>query len=350
MAFYLGGKLAASGQIAHIYDKSAYQPLIEQLRSEGERMSPFDAHYFIRPAFEAFLYVPFTWFSYRRAATLALIGNLGLLVVLVWKLPIWLGVPTPLRAPVRAALSVFYPFLWSIVVGQDTLLLTLVISYTLSRQLRGKDAIAGAVLGLCSWKPNLTWLLPFALVAQRCRMAMYDIAVSLFVLGASIRLVGAAGFRQWVDLVQAPSSDITPLLMGNLRALGLQFGGQFVVIALLLTAICLYVVLRRGSLGDKVSASLLAGLLISPHTYWQDYSLAAIVAMVKGTPTALLVFLLPWPYFYDREDELPMIWISLSYLVVLGVKQAFKGRPNLGEKKGRGVACNAGFTSSLPDG
>src|SRR5271156_2613652 len=54
MAFYLGGKVAASGQIARIYDEAVYQPLIAQLRSEGERMSPFDAHYFIRPAFEAF--------------------------------------------------------------------------------------------------------------------------------------------------------------------------------------------------------------------------------------------------------------------------------------------------------
>ena len=93
MPFYLGGQLAASGRIAHIYDKPVYQPLIAKLRNEGERMSAADAHYFIRPAFEAFFYIPFTWLSYRRGATVALTGNLILLAILVWKLPLWFGVP-----------------------------------------------------------------------------------------------------------------------------------------------------------------------------------------------------------------------------------------------------------------
>jgi len=34
--------------------------------------------------------------------------------------------------------------------------------------------------------------------------------------------VGVLGFRQWAQLVQAPSSDITPTLMGNIRALNLN--------------------------------------------------------------------------------------------------------------------------------
>ena len=81
-------------------------------------MSPFDAHYFIRPALEAFLYIPFTWFSYSQASTLALTGNLALLGILVWKLPIWLAVPPAMRPVVRIALEVFYPFLWSIALAK----------------------------------------------------------------------------------------------------------------------------------------------------------------------------------------------------------------------------------------
>ena len=330
MPFYLGGKLAASGQIAHIYDKPAYQPLIAQLRNEGERMSRADAHYFIRPAFEAFLYIPFTWFSYRRASTLALIGNLGLLGALVWKLPLWLAAPAALRPALRLALAVFYPFLWSIVLGQDTLLLTLLVGYALSRDVVGGEAGAGVTIGLCAWKPNLTGLLPFGLLAaRRWRMAIYSLATSSVLLILSFGLVGVQGFRQWVQLVQAPSSDITPSLMGNIRALNIHFGPVFASIALALTIVCFYMALRHGSFSDKISASLLAALLISPHTYWQDYSLTAVIAMLEISPAARVVLLFPWPYLYNRKDELPMIFIALSYLIALGAKQAFRPLPDL---------------------
>jgi hypothetical protein len=83
-----------------------------------------------------------------------------------------------------------------------------------------------------------------------------------------------------------------------------------------------------------MSASLLAALLISPHTYWQDYSLAAVIALHGLSPVARVAFLLPWPYLYGRKDELPMMLISLSYLVALGVKLAFRPAPDLGAGSG----------------
>lgn len=331
MPFYLGGKLAGSGQIAHIYDKPAYQALIAQLRSEGERMSPFDANYFIRPAFEAFFYIPFTWLSYSHAATLALIGNIGQLGILVWKLPVWLGVQESFRSAVRAGLTIFYPFVWSILLGQDTLLLTLLVGYALSLGAVRRDGVAGVLLGLCAWKPNLTGLLPFALMAAgRWRMGLYDLATTSLLLALSVGLVGKQGFRQWVNLVQAPSSDITPAVMGNIRALDLSFGMAAAAIALLITIVCCYFVARHGSLFDKVSAALLAAMLMSPHAYMQDYSLTAVIALLGTNPAAQIALLLPWPYFYFRKDMLPMILVWLAWLLFLAVKHAFRAQPDLG--------------------
>jgi hypothetical protein len=342
MPFYLGGKLAASGRIAHIYDKPAYRALIAQLRSEGERMSPFDANYFIRPAFEAFFYIPFTWLSYRHASTLALIGNIGLLGTLVWKLPIWLGVPTAIRSAVRFGLTIFYPFLWSIVLGQDTLLLTLLVGYSLSPGVMRRDGQAGVVLGLCAWKPNLTGLLPFALMTGgRWKMALYALATSSLLLAVSFVLVGAQGFRQWVELVQAPSSDITPSVMGNIRALNIHFGPVAAAGALLVTIVCCYFVARRGSLTDKVSAALLAALLLSPHTYLQDYSLASVIVLLGANRLAQIVLLLPWPYFYARKDVLPMVFLALCYLVFLAMKDGFRRQPAFEKESGiPGIAGN----------
>jgi hypothetical protein len=160
-------------------------------------------------------------------------------------------------------------------------------------------------------------------------MAIYSLATSSVLLVLSFGLVGVRGFRQWVQLVQAPSSDITPSLMGNIRALNIHFGLIFASIALALTIVCFCIVLHRGSFSDKISASLLAALLISPHTYWQDYSLTAVIAMLGSSPAARVVLLFPWPYLYNRKDELPMIFIALLYLIALGAKQVFRPLPRL---------------------
>lgn len=338
MPFYFAGKLAAAGQIAHIYEKPAYRHMIMQVRSEGERMSPYDANYFIRPAFEAFFYLPFAWFSYSRASAIALTGNLGLLAILVYRLPIWFGVPCAIRPVTRMALAVFYPFLWSIALGQDTLLLTLLVAFAISRRRVAGDAWAGILLGFCAWKPNLTGLLPFALMAgHRWTMGIYSLATSCVLLALSFCLVGMRGFHEWVDLVQAPSSDITPSYMGNIRAVSMHFGMAFAVIALLLAILCVYLALRHGSFSDKISAAILGALLISPHTYWQDYSLTAVVALLAANPAASLVFLAPWPYLYNRKDELPIILIALAYLTVIGLKQAVRRSPDLEKYTARGA-------------
>jgi len=323
MPFYLGAKLAGAGQVARIYDESAYQPLIAQLRKQGERMSPYDAHYFIRPAFEAFFYIPFTWFPYREASLLALLGNLGLLGILVWKLPVWFAVRPSVRPFLRCALAVFYPFLWSVSVGQDTLLLTLFAAAALLLETKGRHAAAGAALGLCVWKPHLIWLLPLALLsARRWRMAAYSVGVGSGLMALSFGLVGPAGFRQWLALVRAPSSDIKPFEMGNIRALDIHYGLWVAAIAIALTIICFYTVLRHGAFSEKVSAAILTALLVSPHTYWQDYSLAAMVAMLTDNTAVRILLLLPWPFLYSGRDELPMVFIALACMTALGARNA----------------------------
>ncbi len=328
MPFYLGAKLAASGQIAHLYDKPAYQPLISQLRNAGERMSPFDAHYFIRPAFQVYFYIPFTWFPYRQACVLILIWNFGLLGALVWKLPIWFAVEPKIRPFVRAGLAVFFPFLWSISMGQDTLLLTLLVGCAIFLESTGRDALAGFVMGLCAWKPHLIWVIPIALMAaRRWRMAAACVATSSALLAVSFGAVGLSGFRQWIQIVQTPSSDIHVSEMGNIRGLDFHGGLTIASIALALTVLCLIVVLLRGAFYEKLSAAIFTALLLSPHTYWQDYSLAAVVAMLIPNPVARLVLLAPWPFLYRRTDELPMAFLALAFLMALGAKQAIHPLP-----------------------
>jgi hypothetical protein len=322
MPFYLGAKLAASGHMARLYDPPAYQPFIAELRSQGERLNKDDALYFIRPAFEALLYVPLTWLPYRQASLLALVANFGLLGLLIWKLPIWFNLRPSHRPWIRCALAIFYPFLWSIAVGQDTLLLTLLVSYALVLESKGRQGSAGIVLGLCAWKPHLIWLLPLALLAgRRFRMAAYSMVTGSALLALSFGAVGMAGMRQWAVLLQSSSTDIKPFDMGNIRALTLSGGTLLAASAVGLLVVCFCVALCYGSFYEKFSAAVFAALLVSPHTYWQDYSLMALIAMITTRRWMRVVLLLPWPFLYSRTDELPMIAIALGCMTVLASAQ-----------------------------
>ena len=317
MPFYFAGKLARSGRIAEVHHKPAYQPLIAELRATGERMNPVDAHYFIRPAFQAFFYVPFTFFSYPVASLLAIAANVALLGVLIWKLPVWFSV----SPSVRVWLFAFKPFLWSIGIGQDTLLLTLLVAGSLVLAARDREVLAGALLGLGVFKPHLVWALPLVLVAAgRWKMVASFLAVAVGLGGVSLAAVGRSGFQEWIALVQAPSSDYLPHIMGNVRAVGLQLGAVAGGVAALVVVASFTVILLRGCWADRISAALLAALLLSPHTYWQDYSLAALAALLSVRSWPRYILLLPWPYFYFRNDLLPFVFLSLVWLCVLAAK------------------------------
>lgn len=319
--FDLGGKLAAAGQIAHLYDTSAYQPYIDQFVREGGRLTKFGNYYFIRPAFEALFYIPFSWFSYPTASALAVLMNFLLLCLLVWKLPEWYPVRHGLKPVVRGCLLLFFPFHWSIMVGQDTLLLTLIVAYAYRLAFQGRQGVAGFLLGLGAYKPHLIWLLPLVMIAEkRWRMLAAFLATCTALAGVCLAAVGPAGIRAWIKLVQDPSSDIRPDIMGNIRALALHFGSWAGIAAVGFVVVCLCLVLRYGEGYNRVAAALFAAILLSPHAYWQDYSVTAMTGLTAPHIAAQFLLLLPWPYFYGPLDELPIVFLSLGWLGVMAVK------------------------------
>jgi len=83
---------------------------------------------------------------------------------------------------------------------------------------------------------------------------------------------------------------------------------------------CFGVILKCNSSVDKLTAAIVVGLLLSPHTYCQDYSLLAVAALASGRPIARYVVLLPWPYFYPRPDIVPFTLVALGYLITLAAE------------------------------
>lgn len=322
--FYLSSQMVRAGQLSQIYNPDAYTPYLDKFRLENPAAAKVTWVYFNRPAFEAPLFAPLSFLSYPQAQWMVLGINLLLLAFLVWKLPQWF----PVTIPTRIWLFAFLPFLISIGLGQDTLLLTVLVAGGLHLALQPKnqnDVTAGVLIALAGFKPHLVALLPLAFLAARRWRLFGSYAVTACTLGAlSWLMVGTDGIRGWIRLLQAPSTDTYPERMGNLRALAIHFASPSVAIVCgVLVVIAFAVILWRESFAKQCSAALLVALLMSPHAFHQDYSTAAIAGFMAFPPAALLLLLLPWQYFDSSSNHtmIPVIVFNMACLVMLAGEQ-----------------------------
>jgi hypothetical protein len=330
--YYFGGELARSGHISQLYHKPAYEPLIADLQAQHEvlnsTVTSIHSYYFLRPAFAAFLYVPYSWLTYRAATLVAIAVNLLLLGMLAWTAPLWFPFPDFFGVGLfRALFCMFAAFRAAIGQEQDIVLLALLLAYGAHLAFDGSEIAAGIVFALCSFKPHLIWALPLALLAGRKRKTLYSfLAAGLLLAAFSLIAVGPQGVREWMALLQAPSTDYRPEDMANLRAVAIHLGGTASAACALLVLAAFGFVLRRGSLADRVSAAAIVSLLLSPHTYRYELSLLAIVALLADHPAPRYLLLLPWLNFYPRPDLLPMVFGSVAYVVYLAAKPMLAAR------------------------
>ncbi len=251
--FYFAGQLVADGKVGQIYDAEAYAPLAARVRAEQGKVSI--CHYFNRPAFAALLCWPLALFSFGAGVKFMVGINLLLWGLLAWKLPVWLGAPGFLRV----------------------------------------------------WLLSLILLLPVFLLLESKRRALIAFFLTGCALGLlSFALIGVQGVRQWLRLLQAPTTDFWPSSMGNLRAIELNFGMPAALALGAITLIAATVVLARGQFTERLSAVLVLTLLLSPHTYWQDYSVLAILAFSTSSRFIRYTLLLPWCFFLPTFDIWPM--------------------------------------------
>ncbi len=323
-SYYFAGRMAVTGELARLYDKQAYEKRWEEVIAQGEPIVPYP-NYFIRPAFAAYVCAPLGLLPYRSAWLLSLAFNLGLLGIAVWKLPVWFGRGRgagdwPLWRP---WLAVFMPFLWSIGYAQDTILLTLLVAFSVHLVTRQRQFSAGVLLGLCVVKPHLIWALPLVLFWERKFRAVLAFTLTTLVLAAiSFLAVGLEGIEAWVRLILYEQTDFVPHSMFNIRALWINFGPAIGVAAVLIVLSSLGVILWRGSFHQKVAASILSGLLLNPHTYNQDASLLALIPFLHPVAAVRYAVLLPWPYFDPLKDprNLLTVGMALLYLAVVSVR------------------------------
>ena len=276
--FYTPGYMLRTGQAKDIYNFAAVR------RNQDEKVSADNgAVPFLHPAYEAVLFMPLSFLPYRAAYVVWAGVNfvvLGFVYFLLRPCLPDLSALGPKWIP-PALLLGFMPVAFTILAGQDSLflLLVLVLAY---RRLGSNELQAGILLGLGMFRFQV--LLPIValfLLWRSLKFVAGWIAGSAAVLSVSVMITGVGAHIQYARLLRQMGSVSFWLLlrrMPNLRGLFAACGFGMVPLAL----VSLSIFLLAAVMGDRQNAQqrlLLAvsvSALVTYYLFLHDVSVLAL--------------------------------------------------------------------------
>jgi len=184
---YTAGYMVRTGHAHELYDYDAQKNFQDHLVSREQTLMPF-----IRPPFDALVYVPMSVLSYRSAFLAVLFLNVFFLMGTLQVLRLhtanlrmhsrWLPV---------AIFASFIPVGSAMVMGQDSIALLTLLSCVMVALNEKKDGTAGVLTGLGLFKFHL--VIPLALLLlcwRRFRFFVAFTCIAIALLGISVWVVG----------------------------------------------------------------------------------------------------------------------------------------------------------------
>lgn len=153
-ALYTSGLLLRRGEGSSLYDRQKQWEVQQQFALNVDiRQGPMP---FIRPPFEALVFLPLAFFSYRAALMIWVVGN----VILLWLTLKVLPQPPPFISAYSPGLQVvllfgFFPVFLDLFQAQDAIVLLFILASALNRMAASKDLAAGAIMSLGLFKFHL---------------------------------------------------------------------------------------------------------------------------------------------------------------------------------------------------
>jgi len=341
-SFYTAGRIIQHGKSASLYDpRLQWQVQQEFAASVKIRTGPLP---YIRPPFEALLFLPFAYLKYPAAF---LVWTCIKIVVLL-TIPFLLARETPVDSELlpepwlQGLLSLgFYPIALDLLEGQDSILLLLVLALVFTSLRDGSGFRSGVYLGLGLFKFHLVIPLFLVLLLNRkSRTVLGFLCAASVLLLVSLALVGRSaivGYPEYIwRLSQTPARiGINSSVMPNLRGLLTPFIGvgrvPLLLVAALLGVSILGIVcaarIWRASDDDRsnrigFSFCIVVILVTSYYTTSYDLALLILPLLFTGSIFATDATIRGWPRSLFVAST-TMLLCSPFYLLLLSLGKFF---------------------------
>jgi glycosyl transferase family 87 len=360
-AFYTAGLLLRQGEGDLLYDRREQWRVQQQFASGVEiRQGPMP---FVRPPFEALLFLPLAYFPYPVALAIWLLANVVLLWLAARILPRVRPFTRIYPAWLEAALCLgFFPVFLALFQGQDAIILLLLVAAVLNRLQAGKDVAAGVMLALGLFKFLL--LVPIVLMlwlAGRPRILAGFLPGAAALVAVSCAISGVSVVSTYplylLSLNRAPGVGVvTAQSMPNLRGLLTAFIGRapypgaihWLLLPVALVAIGFAVWRWRPSirtgfagLASGYCLALLVAILTSYYAYIYDMTLLIIPLVLFGggfldqpdlpaTPRRMiacgLLLLICTPLYWALilRFDCPYLLVVPMFVLALGIESAMR--------------------------
>lgn len=281
--FYTPGFMLRTGQRKEIYNFAAIR------RNQNQQVAPDGgAEPYLHPAYEAVLFVPVSFLPYR-AAYIAWAGVnfaiLGLIFLLLRPVLSDLSAIGP-KWMVPALLLGFMPIAFTIVEGQDSLFLLLIL-ILVYRRVVSNELQAGLLLSLGMFRFQV--LLPIIalfLLWRSLKFVAGWVAGSALVLGVSAEITGIGAQMQYMRILLAMGnvSSFWMLLrrMPNLRALLAAHGLGIIPLAFISLGVFLAaaVIGIRQNAQQRLCLAICVSSLVTYYFFFHDLSILALPIFV----------------------------------------------------------------------
>lgn len=295
--FTTGVEIVRSGDRHRLYRFETQRDVQARLYPETRRAGIIPYNHL---AYELLLYWPLAKLPYRTALVLWAVANLALVLAIALLLrPHVAAFRQASGLPVALWLLGFYPVLYVLAEGQDSLVFLTMLVLSLRCADRGWGFLAGFLLGLVCFKLHIALLIGFLVFVVRWRwrgIAGFATAAGAMI-GVSWLMVGPSFASDYVLLlsrqeVESPWGFVSQY-MPNLR--GLLFwafspgpeSGALSTIVLLISAALLagasWAIFEARRRQDEVlvySAATLSTVLASYHLHMQDLAIAVLPMLV----------------------------------------------------------------------
>lgn len=301
LAFYMGAKL-------FVEDPSQLYNFSEQLRLQYDILPiTKPLHIFLpylNPPFVVLFFLPFIGLPFLLAYNMWLFFNVGIIISLCYfifrKTQAW---PPRFRIGFLIAFITFIPLLTSLMIGQLSILLCLILFVSWFLLQKEKPFYSGLVISLLFIKPHF-FIVPFFafLIERNMKMVSGLISGIVFLLVISFLMVGWSGILSYLDLmlnavdwsalgkaelyaqhsIQTVLLILFPALDGELiRVLWIILSVPFVLMTLFVWRKSYPVNSKQTTL--KWSLLLIITLFTTPHTHFHDLTVLLFVSYILFT-------------------------------------------------------------------